>query len=75
MRKKSCTHLNLLIQPMTISYLARNEDIVTDESSSTIVDPFIVDNQFKLPVVIKTNVAEAPPTILLFNSLVLLMPL
>jgi len=50
---------------MMIGYLVRNKDIVTEKSSRTIVDPFIVDNQFNLPIVVETNAAEAPPTILL----------
>jgi len=64
-----------LIQPTTIAYLARI--VVTGESSSTIVDPFIVDNQFNSPVIVETNTAKAPPTILLSISLALrlLMPL
>jgi len=42
-----------------------NKNIVIDKSSSTIVDLFIMDNQFNSPVIIETNEAEALPTFLL----------
>jgi len=61
MRKKGCNHLEF-IDSTNHNWLF-GEDIVTGESSSTIVDPFIVDNQFNSPVIVETNVAEAPPTI------------
>ena len=73
MRKKCCTHLEFI--DSTNNDWLFGEDIVTDKSSSTIVDLFIVDNQFNPPVIVETNVTEAPPIILLLISLVLSMPL
>jgi len=73
MRKKLCTHLEFI--DSTNDDWLFDKDIVTDKSSSSIVDPFIVDHQFNSPVIIETNTAEAPPTILLLISLVLSMPL
>jgi len=73
MRKKRCTHLEFI--DSTNNDWLFDKDIVTDESSSTIVDPFIVDSQFNSPVIVETNTAEAPPTISLLISLELLMPL
>jgi len=72
-RKKHCTHLEFI--DSTNNDWLFGKDIVTDESSSTTVDLFIVDNQFNLPVIVETNTAETPPTILLSISLVLSMPL
>jgi len=65
-RKKCCTHLEFI--DSTNDDWLFGKDIVTDESSSTIVDPFITDNQFNSPVVVETNVAEAPPTILFMGG-------
>jgi len=68
-RKKRCTHLEFI--DSANDHWLFGEDIVTGESSSTIVDLFIMDNQFNSPVIVETNTAEAPPTILLLISLVL----
>jgi len=71
MRKKCCTHLEFI--DSTNNDWLFGEDIVTDKSSSTIVDPFIVDNQFNSPVIVETNMAETLPTNLLSIYLALLM--
>jgi len=73
MRNKRCTHFEFI--DSTNDDWLFGEDIAIDESSSTIVDLFIVDNQFNSPVIVETNMAESPPTILLLISLALLMPL
>jgi len=68
-RKKRCTHLEFI--DSTNDNWLFGKDTVTGESSSTIVDLFIMDNQFNSPVIVETNAAETPPTILLSISLVL----
>ena len=62
-RKKHCTCLEFI--DSTNDDWLFGKDIVTGESSSTIVDLFIVDNQFNSPVIVETNIAKTPPTILL----------
>jgi len=67
-RKKHCIHLEFI--DSTNNDWLFGKDILTGEFSSTIVDPFIIDNQFNLPVIIETNAAEASPTISLLHFLV-----
>jgi len=69
-RKKKCCTLLEFIDSTNDNWLF-GKDIVTGEYSSTIVDPFIMDNQFNSPVIIEINTAEVPPTISLSISLVL----
>ena len=65
-RKKHCTRLELI--DSTNDDWLFGKDTATDEFSSTIVDPLIVDNQLNSPVIVETNAAEAPPTVSLLEQ-------